>query len=74
MDIRRAVEPAFEQLSAPLKELGFNPDFVAFNECGNPSVSKYMVLKMRFADPNRWGKNEVTKTLEIAPPQPEATL
>lgn len=41
-----------------------------FNEKGDPVLSKYMVLKLVSAEPERWDKNEVIQVLEIAPPMP----
>jgi branched-chain amino acid transport system substrate-binding protein len=41
-----------------------------FNERGDPRLSKYMVVKIAFPDPERWSENEVIQVLEIAPPTP----
>ncbi|RPH60211.1 MAG: hypothetical protein EHM81_06705, partial [Chloroflexi bacterium] len=38
VDIQRAAQLAFEQLSGPLKELGFRLDFVPFDDQANPEI------------------------------------
>lgn len=41
-----------------------------FDERGDPLMSKYMVVKVAFPDPERWSENEIFQVLEIASPRP----
>lgn len=41
-----------------------------FDERGDPLMSKYMVAKVAFPDPERWSENEIFQVLEIAAPVP----
>jgi branched-chain amino acid transport system substrate-binding protein len=41
---------------------------ITFDERGDPVKAKYFVIKVVSGKPEDWGKNELVKTLELAPP------
>ncbi len=41
---------------------------ITFDERGDPVKAKYFVIKVVSGNPEDWGKNELVKTLELAPP------
>ncbi len=41
---------------------------ITFDERGDPVKAKYFVIKVISGNPEDWGKNQLVKTLELAPP------
>ncbi|MER3399611.1 MAG: branched-chain amino acid ABC transporter substrate-binding protein [Thermoflexus sp.] len=41
---------------------------ITFDERGDPVKAKYFVIKVVSSKPEDWGKNQLVKTLELAPP------